>query len=191
MKKRKFKPLPNRPMTAAMGKQQEAVRYVPTNKARALQEKRMSRCAHCKGHYDFRREDYYVHDNVWADAGAAPKCGPLHVVCLEERLGRKLTQYDFPSGSVVRFWINLGVRIQEAAHAQASAFASHEGVGRLRDRILTTDVYRRGLIAVGIGTPESYVVYFDKRKKLPKGLIPSSFGGVLVTVVRTSMPRPV
>lgn len=47
------------------------------------------------GSHDWQR--YMVTDEVWAAAGMEPAGGWLCIPCLEARLGRPLTGYDFPA----------------------------------------------------------------------------------------------
>jgi hypothetical protein len=59
------------------------------------------KCPDCQG-YD--PESYMVHDAVWAEAGLEPDDGWFHLECLERRLGRKLTQADFPTDALSNDW---------------------------------------------------------------------------------------
>ncbi len=59
-------------------------------------------CVDC-GVNTFETDEYYmVHDAVWRSSGLAQDGGKLCVVCLEARLGRKLTQSDFTLARVNR-----------------------------------------------------------------------------------------
>ena len=52
-----------------------------------------STCPHCDKHIG--RDYYMVRDEVW-EAVQVPERSQLHLACLAERLGRKLTIGDFP-----------------------------------------------------------------------------------------------
>lgn len=52
-------------------------------------------CSHCGR---VVRQQYLVHDKVWALAGMPSVVGLLHVGCIEKRIGRRLTRRDFYSG---------------------------------------------------------------------------------------------
>jgi hypothetical protein len=51
---------------------------------------------HLAVHFDERSETYIVHDHIWKAAGMEPWGGCLCIVCLEKRIGRRLTPLDFP-----------------------------------------------------------------------------------------------
>lgn len=51
-----------------------------------------SSCTHCKKRCN---EDFLVHASVWTAAGLDYHSGVLHLVCLEQLLGRVLTLDDF------------------------------------------------------------------------------------------------
>lgn len=54
-------------------------------------------CAHCK---EASTDAFMVKNDVWAEAGMGK--GFLHLVCLEDRIGRSLTSDDFPDYPINR-----------------------------------------------------------------------------------------
>lgn len=42
-------------------------------------------------------EYYMVYDDIWQLSGLNKKEGKLCIICLENRIGRKLTKHDFPN----------------------------------------------------------------------------------------------
>ena len=56
-------------------------------------------CVDCKTS-TFNSQYYMVHDYLWEKAGMDKDGGMLCILCLESRLGRLLTEYDFTGAPV-------------------------------------------------------------------------------------------
>lgn len=56
-------------------------------------------CVDCKVS-TFQSEYYMVHDFLWNRAGMESNGGMLCILCLESRLGRLLTEFDFTQAPV-------------------------------------------------------------------------------------------
>jgi len=52
-------------------------------------------CLDCNINTVTSGEYYMVHNHVWSQTGIGPYDGMLCIICLEKRIGRKLTSQDF------------------------------------------------------------------------------------------------
>jgi hypothetical protein len=52
-------------------------------------------CGNCT-----KLEHYFVKDSVWQGLASMPEAGMLHVLCLEGRIGRRLTPEDFTNAHI-------------------------------------------------------------------------------------------
>lgn len=79
-------------------------------------ELNMTKCIKCNQYcYDF----YMVHDHIWPIAK-----GFLHLVCLQELIGRKLTIDDFPErkiNSAIRF--GYALKQKESSGTEACSWS--------------------------------------------------------------------
>lgn len=74
-------------------------------------------CVDCRNDTAAMHEYYMVHDAIWAQVGMQPHGGMLCIGCLEDRLGRMLTNLDFTAAPVNSgFFCDQSARLRDRIH---------------------------------------------------------------------------